>query len=97
MSELEKIRKILRQNKHLLKRDFKIRKIGIFGSFVRGEQKNNSDVDILIEFSRTPGLFDFIRVENSLSALLKKRVDLVMKGALKPMIGRNILREVIYI
>ena len=97
MNELDKIKEILKRNKRLLKRDFKIKNLGVFGSYVRGEQKNNSDVDILIEFSQTPGLFDFIRIENSLSALLKKRVDLVMKGALKPTIGKNILREVIYV
>ena len=97
MSELQKIKKILRQNKQSLAQSFKIKRLGIFGSFVRGDQKKKSDVDLLVEFSQTPGLFDFIRIENSLSSLLKRRVDLVMKGALKPTIGKHILREVIYV
>ena len=97
MTELDKIKKILRQNKRQLSHDFKIKQLGLFGSYVRGKQKKNSDVDILVEFSQTPGLFDFMKVENNLSALLKKRVDLVMKGALKPAIGKHIMSEVVYI
>ena len=97
MSELDKIKQTLRTNKRLLRRDFKIKKLGIFGSYIRGDQKGKSDVDILVEFSETPGLFDFIKIENNLSALLKKRVDLVMKGSLKPTIGKHIMNEVVYI
>lgn len=97
MSELDKIKNVLKQNKQALKKQFKVKALGIFGSYVRGDQKKNSDVDILVEFSRTPGLFDYLRMENSLSAILKKRVDLVMKGSLKPTIGRYIMREVVYV
>ncbi len=80
-----------------MKKQFKVTALGVFGSYVRGGQKKNSDVDILVEFSQTPGLFDYLRVENSLSVLLKKCVDLVMKGSLKPAIGRYIMREVVYV
>ena len=61
------------------------------------EIKKNSDVDILVEFSQTPGFFDYLRAENRLSSILKKRVDLVMKGSLKPTIGKHIMREVVYV
>ena len=97
MSELDKIKNILRENKPSLKRQFKIKMLGIFGSYVRGNQKKNSDVDILVEFNQTPGMFDYMRTENRLSQLLKRRVDLVMKGSLKPVIGKNIMREVVYV
>ncbi len=97
MSELDKIKQTLRQNKPALTKEFKVKQLGVFGSFVRGKQKKNSDVDILVEFSRTPGLFDFLKMENRLSAILKKRVDLVMKGSLKPAIGKNIMHEVVYV
>ena len=97
MSELDKIKQVLRQNKPALKRQFKVKALGVFGSYVRGKQKKNSDVDILVEFSRTPGLFDYVRMETSLSRMLKKRVDLVMKGSLKPTIGKYIMREVVYV
>jgi uncharacterized protein len=97
MSELDKIKKTLRHNKQDLRREFKIKVLGIFGSYVRGEQKKNSDVDILVDFSQTPGLFDYMKVENHLSEILHKKVDLVMKGALRPSIGKNIMREVVYV
>src|SRR3989338_1660109 len=97
MSELDKIKNVLRQNKPTLKKRFKVKSLGIFGSYVRGEQKKNSDVDILVEFNQTPGFFDYISMEIRLSQILKKRVDLVMKGALKSAIGRHILQEVVYV
>ncbi len=97
MSDLDRIKKILKQNKRNLQQEFKVKKLGIFGSYVRGEHKKNSDVDILIDFFQTPGLFDYMKIENRLSAFLHKRVDLVMKGSLKPMIGKSIMREVIYV
>lgn len=97
MSELEKITKVLKQNKSALARDFNVKKIGVFGSYARGQAKRRSDIDILVEFSQTPGLIDYIRTENNLSGLLKRRVDLVMKDALKPAIGKRILREVVYV
>ena len=97
MSELDKIKHILRQNKPALKRQFKVKALGVFGSYARGQQKKNSDVDILVEFSETPGMFDYLKTENRLSHLLKKQVDLVMKGSLKSAIGKNIMREVVYV
>jgi hypothetical protein len=50
-------------------------------------------LDVLVEFDRVPSLFEFIRLERYLSELLKIKVDLVMKSALKPAIGRHILEE----
>ena len=97
MSELDKIKHALRKNKPSLKRQFKVKALGVFCSYARGEQKKGSDVDILVEFSQTPGLFDYVRMETRLSNILKKRVDLVMKGSLKPIIGKYVLREVVYV
>jgi predicted nucleotidyltransferase len=62
-------------------------------SSVRGEQRKRSDLDVLVEFDRVPSLFEFIRLERYLSELLKIKVDLVMKSALKPAISRHILEE----
>ena len=97
MSDLDNIKKALKQNKPNLRREFKVKLLGVFGSYVRGEQKKNSDVDIFVDFSHTPGLFDYMKVENRLSDILHKKVDLVMKGALRPSIGKNIMREVVYV
>ena len=75
-------------------RSFDIESLGLFGSYIRGEQDSTSDVDILVEFIENPGLIGFMTLENRLSDLLGAKVDLVMKDALKPGIGERILKEV---
>ncbi len=77
--------------------DFMVKKIGVFGSVVRGEIHDNSDIDILVEFSKPIGLFKFLELESYLEELIGQKVDLVSKKALKPYIGKSILNEVIYI
>ena len=95
MKKIDKIKQILEGKKQYLRDKYKIKEIGIFGSYVRGEQKKKSDLDILVEFEEVPGLFTFMEIENYLSDIFKIKVDLVMKDALKPVIGKQILREVI--
>lgn len=97
MKTIEEIKKILGANKSKLYEEYKVKEIGIFGSYVRNEQKEKSDIDILVEFYETPDLITFIDLENFLSHLLRTKVDLVMKRALKPNIGKKIIEEVIYI
>ena len=97
MKTLEEIERILREHREELRRKFKVKEIGIFGSYVRGEAKETSDVDILVEFDETPSLFEFIKLEMYLSELLGVKVDLVMKKALKPHIKQHVLREVVYV
>ena len=91
------IKNILAQHRKDLKEKYKIEKIGIFGSYVRREQKKQSDVDILVEFYKPIGLFTFMDLEEYIEKLLGIKVDLVSKRALKPRIGEHILREVVYI
>jgi predicted nucleotidyltransferase len=74
---------------------YKIREIGIFGSYVKNRQSKESDVDILVDFDEVPTLFDFVGLRDELSDILKIRVDLIMKSALKPRIGKRILEEVV--
>jgi hypothetical protein len=69
--------------------------LGIFGSYVRDEATPESDLDILVDFSMPPTLFQFVRLKNELSDLLGISVDLVMKSALKPKIGEQVLAEVV--
>ncbi|MDY9927806.1 nucleotidyltransferase family protein [Methanosarcina sp.] len=66
---------------------------GIFGSYVRGEQEPGSDLDILVESSKTLTIFEFVNFVYSLSDALGVKVDLVMKYALKPNIGKHLLSE----
>jgi len=81
--------------KPILVERYGVKEIGIFGSYIRGEQKGNSDVDVLVDFTESISLLNFIHLENELSDLLGVKVDLVMKTALKPRIGRQILEEVV--
>ena len=67
--------------KHL--QDFKPLKVGIFGSFARGESKKGSDIDILVEFKDPPSLLALIKLENELSEILGTKVDLVTTGSIK--------------
>ena len=98
MKKIEEIKEVLKEHKEELREKFKVKEIGVFGSYVRGEQKKRgSDIDILVEFEEPIGLFKFMDLEEYLSNLLGIKVDLISKKALKPRIGKYILKEVIYI
>ncbi len=83
----------LQQNMPLLRDQFKVNSLELFGSYVRKEQKNHSDLDLLVTFTESPSLFKFVRLENYLSELLGVKVDLVMKDALKPNLKEKIINE----
>jgi predicted nucleotidyltransferase len=85
---------ILRQHLPELREKYSVSYLGIFGSYIRGEQTKDSDLDVLIQFDKKPGLLKYIELENYLSDLLGVKVDLVMKSALKTNIGKQILNEV---
>ncbi|NPV60422.1 MAG: nucleotidyltransferase family protein [Actinobacteria bacterium] len=84
---------VLRQNLPHLKRDYHVGNIQVFGSFLRNGRESANDLDLLVEFEKTPSLLGFIALENHLSDLLGIKVDLAMKDALKPTIGERILKE----
>lgn len=86
---------ILREHLPELQQQYKVRWLGVFGSYVRGEQRFDSDLDVLVEYSETPGLLKHIGLKHHLEDLLGLEVDLTVRSTLKPAIGRNILREVI--
>ena len=92
---LEKILEILRQQIPILAERYNVETLEIFGSYVRSEQKKDSDLDVLVTFKEDPSLLTYIAIENYLSDLLGIKVDLVMKDSLKPKIGQQILREAI--
>jgi len=94
---VQELAAILRREVPRLQEEYAVRSFGLFGSYVRGEQGKKSDLDILVDFLRPPGMFKFLDLERELSALLGVRVDLVQKDALKPAIGRRILHEVIVV
>jgi len=92
---LDEILDILRKHKEELRRMYCVKEIGIFGSYVREEARPDSDVDILVEFERPIGFFKFLELEEYLTKLIGVKVDLVSKKALKPYIGRQILKEIV--
>jgi len=96
---LEEVKEVLARHRGELREKFKVKEIGIFGSYVKGEQREVSDLDILVEFEEDAklSLLDVVGLEIELSDLLGVKVDLVEKKNLKPYIGQRILREVTYV
>jgi predicted nucleotidyltransferase len=93
--DINEIKGLLRESLPSISRNYNVKSLGLFGSFVRNQQSEDSDVDILVVFHESPTLLRFIALENYLSDLLGIKVDLVMRDALKPRIGKRILEEVI--
>lgn len=86
---------ILKQHLPELKEKYSVSYLGLFGSYVRGEQSDSSDLDVLVQFYEAPGLLKYIELEYYLSDLLGVKVDMVTKTGLKPAIGERILNEVV--
>lgn len=95
MRALAEVLGALRRLEPALRRRYPIKALGVFGSWARGEQRPDSDLDVLVEFDRPIGLFDFVGLRDELSDALGLRVDLVMRDAPKPRIARRIARELI--
>ncbi len=99
MKSTKYIKNRLEELKPILEEKFQVETIGVFGSYVRGEQTKKSDVDVLVEFSNVAhlGLLKYIELEIFLSEKLGVKVDLVAKGGLKPTLKDQILSEVVYV
>ncbi|MFN4132498.1 MAG: nucleotidyltransferase family protein, partial [Caldimicrobium sp.] len=93
MKSLEEIKSILSSHLSEIKEKFGVKEIGIFGSYVRGEETGRSDIDILVEFEHPVDFFLFLELEEYLQKLIGVKVDLVMKKALKPEIRKYILNK----
>ena len=87
----------LKKIKGEVAKEYSVKMIGVFGSFARNEQMGESDIDLLVEFSKPVGFVTFMRLENFLSEQLGKQVDLVTSDSLKPVIRQDVLSEVIYV
>lgn len=94
---LQKITEILKEHKKEICDKYNVIEIGVFGSYARGEQRKRSDVDILIEFEETPDVYQLIDLEDYLQKILKKKVDVVRKRAIRPELKSIILKEVVNI
>lgn len=97
MIQLDEIKIILENHKTEIIERFKVKEIGVFGSFVKNLQNKESDLDILVDYLQPVSFFQFLELEEYLENLFHMKVDLVSKTALKPKIGEKILREIAYI
>jgi predicted nucleotidyltransferase len=95
--KLDEVKNIIKESKIELERNFKVKEIGIFGSYIRGEQKDKSDVDILVELDEPVSLLGLVKLENYLSDLLHIKVDLIPKKDIRQELRERILRETVYL
>ena len=97
--DLEKITQKITENKEYLEETYGVEEIGIFGSYARGNNTQNSDIDIAIELNHkvSVGLFEFARMQFYLEKILGKKVDLVIKSDIKPIIKDKILSQLIMV
>ena len=94
---IEEIRQVLADYLPELEKEYHLEFLKIFGSRLREDNRPESNIDILVSFSSTPSLLEFVRLKNHLSEILGLEVDLVMRNALKPHIGRKIIDEAVSI
>lgn len=95
MNGLNDIKVKLTAQKDELKRKYKVKEIGIFGSYAKESHREDSDLDILVAFDKIPGLLKFLELENHLSDLLGVDVDLVRKEAIREELKETILRDTV--
>ena len=88
---------MISRNLDELRRFYYVKRIGVFGSFARHKQTKKSDIDSLVEFARPVGFLKLIELEDKLSGILNRKVDLATKNALKPAIKKDILKNIIYV
>ncbi len=93
---LEEIKKILKDHEKMLSERFKVKSIMIFGSYARNEQKEDSDVDIIVDFSKPIGL-EFVDLKEYLEEILGTKVDLVTPRAIRRKMRESILKEAVKI
>ena len=96
MKTFKEIKDVLTEHKEELKQKYKVKEIGIFGSYARDEQTDVSDIDILVEFDQPVG-FLFIHLADYLEEILGVKVDLITSEAIKPNRQKHILSDLVYV
>lgn len=99
MKNLNEIMQKLKDVKPVLESDYEVEELGVFGSYVRGEQKEESDIDVMVSLrpGHSVGLIEFCGLKDFLTNILGIKVDLVTKNGLRRGIKQNILNEVVYL
>ncbi len=97
MKNKDEILKTLKELKPILEKDYNITEIGLFGSYLRGEQNQDSDIDILLDHKSGLTFFKLLDLETLLNKTFNIKVDIAFKKYLKKNIGKHILSEVTYV
>jgi predicted nucleotidyltransferase len=97
MKTIKEIKEIIAGHRLELTERYKVKDIGIFGSYVKDQQKETSDVDVLVEFEEPVSLLGLVSAENYLSELLGIKVDLVPRKDIRPELKERILKEAVYL
>jgi hypothetical protein len=97
MKTLNEIKVVLSAHREELSDRFRVRKMGVFGSYARGEQKRGSDLDVLVEFDEPVSLLGLAKVENFLGDILGVTVDVVPKKDIRPELRKRILAETVFV
>ncbi len=97
MKTKEKILKTIKDEFSYLNEKYGVRKIGLFGSYSRGEAREGSDIDLLVEFEKPIGFFKFIELEDHLTHRLGVKVELVTDDALKPLVKPQVMEDIVYV
>lgn len=97
MNRYEDVQRELAAMKPALEAEYHVAALGIFGSFAREEQTEESDLDVLVEFERPVSLFDLVRLENDISDRLGIDVDLVTRNSLKPRVEASVDDDIVYV
>jgi len=95
--KLEEVLSVIKEHKKYLEERYMVKEIGVFGSFVRSEQKRGSDIDVLVDFYEVPDFFEFLNLEGYLERILRRKVDLVRKPVVRKELKKKILSEVVHI
>lgn len=96
-NNIEKVMKTINELKEQIKNQYKAEVVGMFGSYIRGEQKEGSDIDILVEFFKGADLFHFVGLSLFLEEKLGLKVDVVPYDTIREELKENILKEAIYL
>lgn len=97
MKTQAEVLQVLTQQKAFLLETYRLTRLGIFGSYARGEQTDESDIDVLVDYEKAPTLWRLIELRDYLSELFAIKVDVVTRNGLKARIRERVLAEVIYL
>ena len=97
VTNLEEIKELIERHRPELKRQFHVIRIGVFGSYARGDQKKGSDVDFLVSFDKTINYFELAGLKICIEEITGLKSDVVPSHNLRPEFSENVYKEVIYI